>query len=826
MKALNITAWKLCQAAVFTAILLLTTGFANAEVINYRLDFNVDQLIIQQNESFAELHYHDWERLASSGEPELPFTLVKLLIPASEGVDSVVTEGRQEELPGCYKVSYADNPVKTSLLEPLSEVAEINEEIYACSDRYPSEQAIVIDEGYFGSNHIITLQLFPIVYHPAQGLLKYTEKLEINVFTSASSAREYELHNPKPVPTELLSSMVDNYGKATQYANSLPSSMLRDVPSLARLGTEYLQYEYVVITDESLAEAYEDLVEWKKRKGLNAGVVTLQDIESNYTGIDLQEKIRNYLKDAYQYYLKWVLLGGDETIIPIRYAYHVNTSGQPALNSQQICDLYYSDLTGNWDVDGDGVYGEPTSDDPDIYPEVFVGRVTATTPEGVEVYTQKLIQYETDPGNGDLSYLNKALIISADQLVDAGQHVEIGNEMPDNWVVDTTSCVERPDGYNSNPTTPTGQQILALMNEGAGFISNLNHGAPQHYAARAPYYNKFPNKSYMISDVHYEEDHHGVLVDLDESFKYGVHYSISCDIAAYDMDVESVWPGYNWPTDQSFGETFIELANKGGIAFLGNGRWGWVPTSYKLEKAFIQTVFGEEPIGRHLGAAEALGKQVYPYYRDLNYGHFLLGDPEVILWDRIPETMSIVYEDVIEQSPVSYKVHVESNGSPLKDAKVCLYKKEDVLEVAYTDADGDADIHINPLTGGDMYVTVLKDGFLPALAEVEVVPEMGVDEDDVNSPAAFKLKGNYPNPFNGSTVIQFTLDKPSDVKFSVYDISGREVYSENISRMNAGNQAIRWNAVNNHGGAIASGYYLYKIQAGNNSAIGKTVLVK
>ena len=92
-------------------------------------------------------------------------------------------------------------------------------------------------------------------------------------------------------------------------------------------------YEYVVITSESLKPFFRSFVSWKKRKGIDIGIVTVEDIYSNYStdyasGItDSAGAIRQYLTDSWHDGTVWVLLGGDGTVIPVRYgAAYKNTN--------------------------------------------------------------------------------------------------------------------------------------------------------------------------------------------------------------------------------------------------------------------------------------------------------------------------------------------------------------------------------------------------------------------------------------------------------------------------------------------------------------------
>jgi len=74
----------------------------------------------------------------------------------------------------------------------------------------------------------------------------------------------------------------------------------------------------------------------------------------------------------------------------------------------------------------------------------------------------------------------------------------------------------------------------------------------------------------------------------------------------------------------------------------------------------------------------------------------------------------------------------------------------------------------------------------------------------------FGLAQNYPNPFNPSTTIKYELPKSSMVKLSVYDLLGSEVSVLVNERRDAGIHEVKFDGSN-----LASGVYLYRLQAGN-----------
>ncbi|MBS4033992.1 MAG: SBBP repeat-containing protein [Ignavibacterium sp.] len=88
-------------------------------------------------------------------------------------------------------------------------------------------------------------------------------------------------------------------------------------------------------------------------------------------------------------------------------------------------------------------------------------------------------------------------------------------------------------------------------------------------------------------------------------------------------------------------------------------------------------------------------------------------------------------------------------------------------------------------------------------------------------PSAFKLLPAYPNPFNSSTNITFTLPYSSDVGMKIYNILGEEITTLISEYRTAGFHTINWDA-----GDLPSGLYLGKLQAGSNHGIVKILLIR
>jgi len=93
-------------------------------------------------------------------------------------------------------------------------------------------------------------------------------------------------------------------------------------------------------------------------------------------------------------------------------------------------------------------------------------------------------------------------------------------------------------------------------------------------------------------------------------------------------------------------------------------------------------------------------------------------------------------------------------------------------------------------------------------------------------PVEFALDQNFPNPFNPTTTIQFALPSDASVRLSVYDILGREVRSLVNTDMAAGYHNVAWDGRNNKGTSVASGIYIYRIEAGQFVSTKKMMLLK
>ncbi len=104
----------------------------------------------------------------------------------------------------------------------------------------------------------------------------------------------------------------------------------------------------------------------------------------------------------------------------------------------------------------------------------------------------------------------------------------------------------------------------------------------------------------------------------------------------------------------------------------------------------------------------------------------------------------------------------------------------------------------------------------------EYSPEVEVN---LNAPSDFSVKQNFPNPFNPSTKIEFSIPSDNNVEIKVFNVLGMEVTTLLNEHRQAGMHSVEFNSSSTAGG-LSSGIYFYKVVSGNYSEIKKMLLLR
>jgi hypothetical protein len=414
-------------AATFAAFVAVPS--ASALSLHHTYTFDPAAVTLLQDPAGARVQSRTSPTLPTlweAGQPELPYDVVTLLVPQGSRVTAVRAKAADEIVVADHTRLGVAGPIANDAgiwrdPEPARLAAAALTSKAAASQlqgagfdaaRYPAVCAEPAGGGTLHGYQMVSVRVFPLRYAAGAGKLLAARRLEIDIDLTPGGAlplqRERYSAAIEAQARRTLQSFVVNSERIDGYQRRLgqrvdgstgASGGFRPAegPSL-----EGSAVDYVIVTNTALAPSWQVLADWKTRRGVPTVVRTIDWIESHYRrGSDTQETIRTFIKDAYaKWGVQYVLLAGDTDVIPARYAF--SGFGEPS--EQNIpTDMYFACLDGNWNNDGDGVFGEAAvnlsnpGDSTDLYAEVFVGRVPVSTPAEAAALVSKVTTYENPP---------------------------------------------------------------------------------------------------------------------------------------------------------------------------------------------------------------------------------------------------------------------------------------------------------------------------------------------------------------------------------------------------------------------------------------------
>jgi hypothetical protein len=167
--------------------------------------------------------------------------------------------------------------------------------------------------------------------------------------------------------------------------------------------------------------------------------------------------------------------------------------------------------------------------------------------------------------------------------------------------------------------------------------------------------------------------------------------------------------------------------------------------------------------------------------------------------------------DVLSASYMDNKIAwYENDGNENFTPHIITTSAMGAVSVFAVDVDSDGDMDVISASDGD-----------GKIAWYENMMINSVDDHIDYFADNYKLYDNYPNPFNHSTLIEFSLPKPEFVELKVYNILGKEVATLVSKKLNQGNHIYTFDGKN-----LASGIYYYMIKAGEFQQSKKMLLIK
>jgi hypothetical protein len=378
---------------------------------------------------------------------------------------------------------------------------------------------------------IVTCAVNPWVYSASSHQLGLSPSCSLTIeWTETGSPAALS-----PLQTEILNfratALADRYGLKSFHGICGPETD-SSTDYLIVTGTDYLDETAVI---ENLLET----------KGLSWQTLTVQEIASGWPGADTQESVRNCIKHfVFDEGTAFVLLAGDETVVPAREVY-TECEGYSELAPS---DLYYADLDGSWDGNGNGIYGE-YADSLDLYPDVLLGRLLFSSSGGASAIFEKNTVY-ANVSQTETWYRNVvlcgAMLFPAIGYAGAKGCELMAQSFPDNF--NLTKAYEFSSGDYPDTYFP-------VLYSGAGWNHYAGHGND-----RGVYW---IDNSGMLNISRMNGFSSGGTGIRSNPGRTGIHSCIGCHTGDFTD------PGVCLP------DTLLTLPDGGGVAGFFNTSWGW-----------------------------------------------------------------------------------------------------------------------------------------------------------------------------------------------------------------------------------------------------------
>ncbi|HUU94918.1 MAG TPA: C25 family cysteine peptidase [Phycisphaerae bacterium] len=443
----------------------------------------VDTPQIEKAELGHEIFVEGFGRLLVPGKPNLPSKIFAVAIPpGAEFAELTFETAEGVVLPGTYNVAPAPLPRVIGQEDPLVYAEEQRRyeqnynAVYGSDVAYPQDVVEFVRTAGYRKYNLVDVRVTPFTYHPTSGQLTYYPEIIVHVHYRMPAQPRAAMVDNLTRTERIAEGIILNYDEATAW-----------YPGGGHGGRGL--HDFVIITLDSLTSSVTPLVNWEGGKGRSVEVVTTSWINSNYSGYDLAERMRNFLRDKYptaDWGIEDVLLVGHYDDVPMRRCAQNTGYGQPET------DLYYAELSlpdsASWDANGNHQYGED-SDPIDFYSEVNVGRIPWSQPDTVLHVCQKSAAYEqTD----DPAFKKNILLLGAFFWPDTDNAVLMERKVDQPWMADWTMTrmyEQGQSGYGMDYNLSY-SNVQTVWSAGSyAFVDWAGHGSPtacyEYYPSQA-----------------------------------------------------------------------------------------------------------------------------------------------------------------------------------------------------------------------------------------------------------------------------------------------------------------------------------------------------
>ncbi len=524
-------------------------------------------------------------------------------------------------------------------------------EIYAANQWYPRNIAEVSEPATLRDVRFVILTIYPVQVNPVTREMRVYDDIEVQISNIGGVGANEIRFTPTSVSPDfkkLYTSFENFRGSSLDELPVLPGKYL---VICGPLGTSDLAY-------------VQKLVDWKRRRGIDASYVTTSTTGTSYTNI------KSYISSQYT-----ASNGTLEAVCLI---------GDPSGASGYLLDTHGSQY--------DNYFGTMTDGNPDPVPDIAVGRLSATSTSYLQAIINKTIYYESDPDDSDPDWFTRA------------------------WCASNTAHVP------SNPSTKQYTRQIMLQHGASTVYWNVYSGdvlEADVISRLTSGVSVFNHRMSWLSEIGPSE-----LDQLPTNGKLPFVMAITCGTGNFIGVSPGTSEYWLFPANQT---PTIPKGAIGCVGMYGSGThvpYNNIVDAGTMYGLYVQDI-QQQGVALITGKLELYRNYwAYGHSGDVNnfcYWANLMGDPGVPVWRKQPLVSSVTKPSSINLGTNNVAMTVQQSGSPVEDAYVCLLKGSETFARGYTDATGQINLPCSTATTGYMYVTITKDDMMPYLDSINVV---------------------------------------------------------------------------------------------------------
>jgi hypothetical protein len=363
--------------------------------------------VAQSNKGFAS--FKGAVLSGKSGEPGLPVRVMKVLLPPDADpatVQASIEAPVYQELSGKWNINPMPPIATNDGQGPVWPAGRVitkgrDQQIYSMNSYFPEKSLGTVTTGQLREVNLAEVQVFPYQYNPKTKKLRHLESGNLVITFDRLVITDSPLVQPEndPLLDEIFSQI---QGKAVNFQEIAPS--YRGGPGSSGMVAPQVSPHYAILTTSAIRSASANLnrfIAVKQRQGFIVEVIT-STMWGGGSGDTAANNIRAWLATNYlSHHLQYVLLIGspdpEYSPLPMKRCYPCGP-----YSDVYPTDFYYAELTGNWDLNGNGYYGEYYGDygpgGAERYCEVTVGRIPYYgSIADLDSILAKIINYESIP---------------------------------------------------------------------------------------------------------------------------------------------------------------------------------------------------------------------------------------------------------------------------------------------------------------------------------------------------------------------------------------------------------------------------------------------